>query len=545
MKELFTGFLSVSLSGSLILCLVILLRLVFKRVPKAFFCILWVLAMIRMLLPFQIETSFSLRPDTPVFSVADPYRTEESVEKVVEVTSNTLQLPVQYSPINDVDYWQIAAWVWAAGVLAMLAYTLISYLQLKHRLRDAVLIENGIYASEKLNSAILLGYIFPCIYLPTDIFDQDTELVIAHECAHLRRGDNWLKLFGFVCLAVHWFNPLAWVAYVLLCRDVEDACDEQVIRDLDTEGKKRYSAALLSCGTQKKTLSVCPVAFGEIGIRQRILNVLSYRKPTLWVCIVAIIAIAVTTVFFMTDPVQEHPPFYDMMAELLGQPLDAVCDGLDISRDELTPMDEYGYNYETPIRVTYQGIPFQLNIYTGRPDYLYAFEYVAYYDAFDTQTEADIVTLARHHWKAFGEGYQAKVHKDADILSYISKKTIRRTIDANIDEGVGTRILQDEWDLTQSSSAAVKRQLASIKETGEWKAVQQNLDLREDGVTRTYEPHLFLSFYAYYDTLNTFEDVVIVKLHYRVRYHMDAIPTYVAGFVEKQTWWDKFLYWLK
>jgi hypothetical protein len=326
---------------------------------------------------------------------------------------------------------------------------------------------------------------------------------------------------------------------------VEDACDASVIRNLDGEGRKQYSSALLACGTQKRSYSVCPVAFGEISVRHRILNVLHYRKPTLWICILAIIVVIISTVFFMTDPIQEHPLYFEKVSELIGEPKQVVFDALDLSADELNPLDDLGDNYETSIWVTYQGVPMQLVLSFGRTDQLYSFGYVAYYDASDTQAEEDIVKLARHCWKAYGKGYQADAHKEPEILSYISKKTVRRTIDSYVNEGVGTHIVQDEWDLTQNSSAGIKQQLAAIGESEEWQQAYQNLGWQRDGFDRTFQPHFFMDYYAYHDMTNVMEDVIVVKLQYRVKTHITSMPSYVAQFVQKQTWWDKFLFWLK
>lgn len=545
MNALFTGFLSVSLSGSLILCLVMLLRFLLKKAPKALICVLWAIAFCRLLLPFQIETSFSLRPDTPVITVESAYSEEAKSIEVIEVANSPQLLPPQHFVDTGMNPWSVATFVWATGMFGMFGYAVISYFLLKKRLADSCYYDAGYYVTEKLSTAILIGYFHPEIYLPSTIDPEQAKLVVTHELAHLRRGDNWLKLFAFVVLAVHWYNPLVWAGYVLLCRDVEDACDTSVIRNLDVEGRKKYSSALLACGTQRHRYSVCPVAFGEIGVRHRILNVLHYRKPTLWICVLAIVVMIAATVFFMTDPIQEHPLYFDKVSELIGEPRQVVFDALGFSTEELSLLDDSGDNYETPIQVIYQGVPMQLVLSFSRTDILYSFGYVAYYDASDDLAEEHIVKLARHCWKAFGKGYQADAHKEPEILSYISKKTVRRTIDSYVNEGVRTHIVQDEWDLTQNSSAGIKQQLTEIGETAEWQGAYMNECWQRDGFDRTFQPHFFMDYYAYHDTTNASEDVIVVKLQYRVRTHMTSIPTYVAQFVQKQTWWDKLLFWLK
>ncbi len=539
MKDLFTGFFSISLSGSLILCIVFLLRLVLRKAPKTLICVLWTIVFVRLLIPFQIKTSWSLRPDTPVFSVTASYSAEQRTDKVVEVTNNSLQLPAQYENTGGIDVWQIVGSLWIVGVAAMLTYTLISYLRLKQRLRGAQLVQEGVYISRELNSAILLGYFRPRIYLPYETEAEDVQLVVAHERAHLRRGDNWLKLLGFVALGLHWYNPLVWVAYLLLCRDVEDACDAYVVRDLDSEGKKRYSAALLSCGTQKRSYFACPVAFGEISIRHRILNVLNYRKPTLWITIVALVAIIAATVFFMTDPIQEHPPYYETLSGLLGQPMETVFSALGLEESEIvTVVDGV---YLTPIRVTYLGLPFQLELTSGRSGVPFSqFSYVAEYDPEDTKAEEDIVSISRYYWDTLGEGYQSEHKQKKDILSYISKKTLRRNIEANKSEQIGTPILYEEWDVTDDNKAILEKPFAEIKKLPQWDAMTQSATTPD--VTTVYDLRQFLRFTVQYNYLT---DLVQVKLTYLFIPVTERYPDYVYGYIEKQTWWDKLWNWAK
>ncbi len=560
MKSVFFSFLSVSLSGSLILCLVMGLRLLFKKAPKALICVLWALAIVRLLLPFQIETSFSLRPDTPVFSVSTPSTAEQNVGQTVEITNNTLSIPMTRETEDRVDLWQICSWAWAVGVAVMLLYTLISYLGLKRRLANAVPLENKVFASEKLDSAILLGYFNPKIYLPSTIDDEDRELVVAHERAHLQRGDNWLKLFGFISLAFHWFNPLVWAAYLLLCRDVEDACDQQVIGKLDTEGKKRYSAALLSCGSQKRSLSVCPVAFGEISVRQRIKNVLSYRKPTLWICIFAMVAVVVAAVFFMTDPVQKHPPYFETMSSMIGKSVGETCQALGISEDQLETYGDRDRIFETPIYVSYQGMTFRLRLLCGEYSEgvmtVYAFEYCALYDPEEAQLEADLVGLSRHLWKCFGETDQsiAAAKKEPELLSYISKKTIRRTVNDYVAEDVRTAILSEHWDVTQDVSSKAKKSIDAFCDfwydyIKEHTTYSGDVPIEYTPMTEYRTHHITLSFVVRYGLVSDRSvqelDKIGISLRYGLHTTKDKIPTYVAAHIEEQNWWDKFLNWLK
>lgn len=534
MKTLFIGFLNVSISGSLIVALVLLLRLLFKKAPKALICALWGLAILRLLLPFQIETSFSLRPEVPAFTVRDTELTMD-VSPVPEA-----QIPdyIPHAELGNtktvaVDYMAICAYVWAGVAAAMGVYTLISYIRLKRRLRGAVHLEKGIYIAQGLETAILFGYFKPRVYLPGNLDLAETELVIAHERMHQKRGDNWLKLFGFLCLCLHWFNPLVWIAYAVLCRDIEDACDEMVVSKLDIEERKLYSSALLSCGKEKKSYIGCPVAFGEISVRQRILNVLNYRKPTLWISIAAVVVVVLTVIFFMTDPIRENPPYYDKMVSSLGEPLDAVCEELEIPET----------SGETPITVEFLGIPFRLHIYADEfrtDNKVHSFAYVAEYKN-DPETAArDIVTLARYHWRHYGEGLGADSKRYPDILSYITEEDVIETIEKNIKRKSNIKIINDGWDITEDSGHQFREYIKELEKE------ELYSNAHDDGDYLLYrEPYAYYSIEAYCDTQNEEEQVVRVVLNYRVHSNYNRIPKMVATYVEKQTWWDRLLYWLK
>lgn len=442
----------------------------------------------------------------------------------------------------------------------MLGYTAYSYLRLKHQLKNAAYVDDGYYITNKLSSAILLGYFRPGIYLSDSVDPEQAELVVAHELAHLRRGDNWLKLLGFVALSVHWYNPLVWIAYILLCRDVEDACDASVIQHLDGEGKKRYSAALLACGSQKRSFSVCPVAFGEISIRQRILKVLHYRKPTLWICILVIVAIIASMVFFMTDPIQKHPPHFETMSSMVGKTVGETCTALGITEDELETYGDRDYIHETPVFVSYKGMTFRLRLYSAEytegSDTVYAFEYYALYDPEDTQLEEDLVGLSRHLWKNYGETDQtiSAATKELDLLSYISKKTIRRTVNDYVSEGVRTPILNEIWDVTSDVSSKTKKSIDAFGDfrynfLQEHTTHSGDVPVDEAPMTVYTTNQMTLSFVVRYglpsDRSVQELEKISVCLQYGVRTTERKFPTYVATFIEEQTWWDRLWNWLK
>lgn len=547
MKELFTGFLSVSLSGSLIICLVLLLRLIFKKVPKALICALWAFTILRLLLPFQIENPISLRPETPVFSANDTQLfidaqpvAEAVVPEFIPQRSVDLDLG---TPKVIVDYVAIAGAVWAAVAFAMVLYMLCSYLRLKLRVREAIRTGDDVYTSTNIRTAFLLGYFRPKIYLPFGINAGDTELIIAHERAHRKRGDNWLKLLGFVCLALHWFNPLVWISYVLLCRDIEDACDEMVIRDLSEDERKAYSTALLSCGKERAPLAACPVAFGEISIRQRILNVLNYRKPALWICIVAVFAIVLTAFFFMTDPLlQRHPPYYDELTQLLGHPIEEVFAKFDLSEGDMVTDSNVDYG-KTPIQVEYQGVRF--NIYFSLDRYnekLTGFSYVAAYDDME-QAAKDAVKLSRHFWKCYGEGYQAEHRDDPERLSKITVEEVQEMFTNPRRAYVGISTLGDLWDITDQAGDTVKTYLEEYQKSEVWQSAYGPESSFADSVV---SPGWRVQFSAWSDADSDADSATAyITLQYRLAVKSDPGKYIAATFAVEQTWWEKLLNWLK
>lgn len=469
MKELFTGFLSVSLAGSLVLCVILILRLVFKKAPKALTCILWLLAFVRLLLPFQIEAPWSLRPATPVLSADE---TQLFIESTPVWVGNIPQFVPQSADngwYQVVDYVQIASVIWVIGTGAVLGYLLISYLLLRRRLSNGVPVEKNVYAVKGLQSAFLLGYISPKIYLPAEMDQGSVELVIAHELMHKKRGDNWLKLVGFLCLAVHWFNPLVWLSYVLMCRDVEDACDEQVIKNLGTDERKAYSTALLACGRPSGKGQRYCAAFGEISIRQRIKNVLNYRKPATWISLIAVAAILLVSFFFMTDPIKKTvvPQYYDELVQLIGKPVDEVCTVLGVTREQLGSGVLRGV-CETTLKAEYMGVDFDLVLlFNDANGVLGSFRYIAKYDGISEEAASDAQMVAHQLWKNYGKGYQWEEQEDPTRLSDITAEEILQIYNT-VNERHGSFSLRDQWDLTDTAPGNVQTYLDQIQVTEYW-----------------------------------------------------------------------------
>ena len=315
MKDIFLNFLEAGLQGSVIIALVLILRLVLKTAPRRVICLLWLVAGLRLLLPFQIESGLSLQPDSrdlfqpqvqteaflsqPLPALPEDLDLPDDVEIVTGDAEPGTELyvvyPIQQHTVRD---WRaIAAQVWLIGVCAMALYSAGAYMTLRRRIREAVKVSGNIYQCAGLDTAFVLGFFRPRIYVPAE-----NGYVLAHEQAHIRRGDHWFKLLGFAALALHWFNPLVWVAYLLLCRDLEMACDEAVVRDMDLTERKAYSTALLACAARRSAIAACPVAFGEVSVKQRIVSVLNYRRPRFWICVIAAAAVLIVAVCFLTSP---------------------------------------------------------------------------------------------------------------------------------------------------------------------------------------------------------------------------------------------------
>lgn len=282
---------------------VILLRLLFKKAPKRVICILWAVVAVRLLLPFSIESPVSLIPQTAVSLQEAVDTTLIHVETVPTVNTDVAALPETAASVSTPKSGaSMLSVVWGTGVVAMLGYLLFSYLRMRHLVREAVLEKGNIWVCDAVTSPFILGLLRPRIYLPSGLSESNRAHVLAHEESHLRCKDHWWKPFAFCLLALYWFDPLAWAAYFLACWDIEFACDERVIRALKMPERKAYASALLACSDGRKRVLVCPVAFGETAVVQRIRSVLNYKKPRFWVILVAVILILAVAIGFLTVP---------------------------------------------------------------------------------------------------------------------------------------------------------------------------------------------------------------------------------------------------
>lgn len=344
MQSVFLRVLNIAIASSWLVLAALLFRVLFRRAPKALRCAVWGLAALRLLLPFTIESPLSLVPSAETVpeyityaaepritsgisalnSAVNPYISEHFSPRVpVErpewvpspaipnesglspeeletldgiLSSTTYPAPNRLFPIA-----KVASAVWLAGIAMMLVFAAVNYLVLRRRLREAVREVGNIYVCDGVPTPFIIGIFKPRIILPSGISERDRAFALAHEEAHLARLDHIKKPFAYILLAVYWFDPLLWLSYFLFCRDVELACDERVLRESGASIKKEYSSALVNCSAPERIFAG-PLAFGESGIKERVKNVLNYKKSTKWVLIFSLIIIAALAVAFLTSP---------------------------------------------------------------------------------------------------------------------------------------------------------------------------------------------------------------------------------------------------
>lgn len=310
MTEFFLKIVNMSISASWIVLAVLLLRLLLKKAPKWINVILWGIVGLRLVMPFTLESVFSLIPSAETVNPEIMMDKTPQINTGVPIINNAINpvisesfTPAPMDSANPLQIWiPIFALVWVIGIVGMVLYTVISFLRVKRKIGTAVLLRDNIYQSENVVSPFVLGILRPKIYLPFNMNEQDMAQVIAHENAHISRKDHLWKPLGFLILTLHWFNPLMWLGYVLLCRDIELACDEKVVKTLNNEQKADYSQALLACSVNRRIIAACPLAFGEVGVKNRVKSVLNYKKPAFWLVLTAIVLSIIVAVCFLTNP---------------------------------------------------------------------------------------------------------------------------------------------------------------------------------------------------------------------------------------------------
>ena len=311
MSEAFLKIVNMSISAGWLVLAVLALRLILKKAPKWVNVLLWGIVAVRLLCPISIESALSLIPSTQTISPEIMMDHTPEISTGIPALNNAINPIISDSfapnPGDSANPLQIlipvAANIWILGMLVLLLYTAISYFSLRRKLRTATILRDNVYQCVAVDSPFVLGILRPKIYLPYQMEGQDLEHVVAHEQAHIRRKDHWWKPLGFLLLTVHWFNPLMWSAYILLCRDIELACDEKVIKEMGNEQRADYTQALVHCSINRRMIAACPLAFGEVGVKDRVRSILNYRKPTFWIMVTAVVACVAVAVCFLTDPI--------------------------------------------------------------------------------------------------------------------------------------------------------------------------------------------------------------------------------------------------
>lgn len=364
MATVFLKLLNMSIAAGWMILGVILLRFILQkflqRVPKMFSCILWIMVGVRLICPFSMESAFSLIPSTE--TVPDEVITGHTFQvdtgvSIIDVPINEYLGDNYYEGVTvSVDqgknWMQAMGIIWLAGMIIMLGYSVVSYWILRRKVSTSMpgnseYPPNRIRICDNIDSPFILGIIRPRIYVPSRLDEKHLNYVLAHERTHLKRGDHLWKPFGFLLLSIYWFNPIIWVAYMLLCKDIELACDEQVVKNMEIAEKREYSKALLCCSVPRHMIAACPVAFGEVGVKERIRSVLNYKKPTFWMIAASVVVCMIVAVCFLTNPREnaEVPPSTESEEETYmqessneenaGEPEDFLENSTDIIKEEI------------------------------------------------------------------------------------------------------------------------------------------------------------------------------------------------------------------
>lgn len=310
MSDVFLRLVNLSITAGWLILAILIIRPFLKRAPKWICCTLWGLVAIRLICPFSLESAWSLIPSSetiPQGIAMEPTPAIDSgISPVNKVVNPIMAKHFTANPLisaNPLQIWiPILSILWIIGMVVLSVYAVVSYLMMKKQIGATIPIDENVLASDEVKSPFILGVFRPMIYVSSSMEGETLDYVLRHERAHLKRHDHWWKPLGYILLTIYWFHPMMWVAYILLCRDIEMACDEKVIRDMDKEGKAAYSQALLECNFPRKRIIVCPVAFGEVGVKERVKTVLSYKKPTFWIIGAALLTCVILAVCFLTNP---------------------------------------------------------------------------------------------------------------------------------------------------------------------------------------------------------------------------------------------------
>jgi len=432
MDDVFLKLVNLSISASWLILAVLVLRVVLKKAPKWVMPLLWGVVALRLVCLFSIESALSLIPSAETIPSEIVTETREPVlyeQATLDIVTNptlpsAAEVPVGVSRQQvQVDF-NIYSILWLAGMSALLVHALVSAGKLKRKLATAILLRDNIYESEFVDSPFVFGVVKPNIYLPMHMDEGTAAYVIAHEHAHLARRDHWWKVLGYLVLALHWFNPLVWVAYILFCRDIELACDEKVVRGLDGAARADYSQALLSCAAPKRAVAACPLAFGEGNIKTRVKSALHYKKPAFWVAAAAVLAVVIVAVCFLTNPRSERGSL------VWAQKLNAA----DVASIELyVPAEEEARQYKKldteEMAQAVELINSSRGTYIEKPETVYAGLPVWFLLTMDDGTVHAVGSVVGHYLIIDGDTFDADVENQAEWENYVLKGDSASPID--------------------------------------------------------------------------------------------------------------------
>ena len=432
MDDVFLKLVNLSISASWLILAVLVLRVVLKKAPKWVMPLLWGVVALRLVCLFSIESALSLIPSAETIPSEIVTETREPVlyeQATLDIVTNptlpsAAEVPVGVSRQQAQVDFNIYSVLWLAGMAALLVHALVSAGKLKRKLATAILLRDNIYESEFVDSPFVFGVVKPNIYLPMHMDEGTAAHVIAHERAHLARRDHWWKVLGYLVLALHWFNPLVWVAYILFCRDIELACDEKVVKGLDGAARADYSQALLSCAAPKRAVAACPLAFGEGNIKTRVKSALHYKKPAFWVAAAAVLAVVIVAVCFLTNPRSERGSL------VWAQKLNAA----DVASIELyVPAEGEARQYKKldteEMAQAVELINSSRGTYIEKPETVYAGLPVWFLLTMDDGTVHAVGSVVGHYLIIDGDTFDADVENQAEWENYVLKGDSASPID--------------------------------------------------------------------------------------------------------------------
>lgn len=343
MSEIFLTVLNMSFTAGYVILIVILARLLLKKAPKFISYLLWSIVAFRLVIPFSFESMFSLLPrnTNPAPISHEIIYQSPRINNGIEAANSFVNQSAVGASVNPVQiHVEIGAYVWLLGIIALLIYSLVSVLLINRQLKGALPVEKNIFEANNLKTPFVFGIIRPKIYLPVGLNSEERSYILLHEQTHIQRKDHIIKIFAFLILSIHWFNPLVWLAFRLMNMDMELSCDERVLKVMDEDIKKPYASSLLSLATERHILNGSPLAFGEGNVRERIINVLNYKKPRFWVTVFSIIIVATVGIGLMVNPkaVTIKPTAPELSFE---QPVGVDMVELDYASDDIVIFHDY------------------------------------------------------------------------------------------------------------------------------------------------------------------------------------------------------------